>query len=184
MDADAEQVCAWIKGSEGGFVNNPHDRGGATNFGVTIAELKAWRGHAVTVQDVKDLSWNEAKTILQSQYMTPVHFDELPAGLDYSVADESFNSGPVRAIQTLQKVLGVSVDGHYGVVTSAAVIDLKDIPAVIRAYNAARLGWLHTLADWVHFGTGWGNRVALVLKRSLGMAKGLPASVIAQGEAA
>ena len=49
---------------EGGFVNDPRDPGGATNMGITIATLSSWRGTPVTVQDVRNLTKQEARQII------------------------------------------------------------------------------------------------------------------------
>lgn len=49
-----------VKPFEGGYVDHPADPGGATNLGITIHTLRAWRGAAVTKQDVKNLTVAEA----------------------------------------------------------------------------------------------------------------------------
>ena len=42
--------------SEGGFVQDPYDSGGATNLGVTIATWQAYVNRPVSVQEIKDLT--------------------------------------------------------------------------------------------------------------------------------
>lgn len=167
---DTDQVCTWIKGSEGGYVDNPHDPGGATNMGVTLHELAAWRGHAVSKADVRALEWPEAKQIMVKQYLDPISFNALPAGLDYCVADTSYNSGPVKAVKLLQKTVGVAADGHLGLLTLAAVARIKDLPGAVTAYDKARLGWLRFLPTWRIFGRGWSSRVEMVSGRALMLA--------------
>lgn len=56
---------------EGGYVNNPADRGGPTKFGITQATLSDWRGHAATEQDVRNLSQEEAVKIYEARYVAP-----------------------------------------------------------------------------------------------------------------
>lgn len=170
MLSNTAEVTLWIKVSEGGFVDNPRDPGGATNMGVTLRELAAYRGHSVTVHDVQDLTWAEAKTILVAQYMDPVHFNDLPSGLDYCVADESFNSGPTKAIKMLQQIVHTEADGHYGLLTAAAVRGINDREGAVEAYDKARLGFLRHLPTWAYFGNGWLNRVNLVSSRAKIMA--------------
>ena len=93
--------------SEGGFVDDPDDPGGATNLGVTIGTLSAERGHTVTVADVKALTFSEASAIYERAYWNPAHCGELPDGVDLVVFDCAVNSGVARAIRLLQKAAGV-----------------------------------------------------------------------------
>lgn len=159
-------IAVFLKQSEGGFVMNPHDPGGATNYGVTIGELSACRKRPCTVSDVRNLSWIEARDILKSQYWDAVHGDDLPSGLDYCVVDAAVNSGPVRAIEWLQASVGVQADGHYGVITAAAVAAVNDRQAAIKRYDAARLGFMRHLRTWRFFSRGWSARVNLVTERA------------------
>lgn len=104
---------------EGGFVNHPNDRGGATNFGITLRTLAAARGRAVTVEDVRDMTLEEARRIYRANYCTRPKIDRLPALLQPILFDMSINHGPGTAIRLLQQVLNdagqaCDVDGGIG----------------------------------------------------------------------
>nr|WP_234835980.1 glycosyl hydrolase 108 family protein [Sinorhizobium meliloti] len=66
------------------------------------------------------MSREEAADIYRRSYWPQCGVD-LPPGLDYAVFDFGVNSGPARAVKTLQKVVGVREDGHVGEQTLAAV---------------------------------------------------------------
>ena len=75
---DIEDMTAEIVRREGGFVNDPDDPGGGTNFGVTIDTLRARRGTA-TAADVKALTEAEAIALFTSQSLKPPKTNKLPA---------------------------------------------------------------------------------------------------------
>jgi len=62
-----DQIIAEIIQREGGFSDRTADRGGATNFGITIQTLAAWRKKPVTVDDVKKLTPAEATEIYRAR---------------------------------------------------------------------------------------------------------------------
>ena len=172
MKSNREQVIAWIGLSEGGFVDDPRDPGGRTNRGITQATYDAWlRGQGRGARDVLHITKAEADTIMATQYLDPVRFNDLPSGLDYSVGDFAANSGPARAVKELQKLVGAAPDGIMGAKTIAAV-DGADLAGLIAAYNDRRLDFLKSLKIWKTYGRGWGARVAGVKARSLALAKG------------
>src|SRR4051794_32468104 len=107
MKENLERCFQLVLGSEGGFVNNPADPGGATRWGITQRTLSAWRGHPVSIDDVRDLPQSEAVQIYGEQYAKPIQFDDLPSGLDLAIFDTSVNSGPDRAARLLQQTLGM-----------------------------------------------------------------------------
>lgn len=156
---------------EGGYVDHPKDPGGATNHGITHKTLAAWRGKPVTKADVRNLSRAEAALIYRAQYWRPIRGDELPAGLDYALFDFAINSGPARAVKTLQRIVGVPADGIMGAITLDAVS--KRSPAdLINALCDARLAFLKGLKGWPTFGKGWGRRVAEVRAKALALSSG------------
>jgi lysozyme family protein len=132
---------------EGGFVNDPTDRGGATKFGITAATLGAWRGygHAALVEEVRQLSVHEAREIYRQQYIVKPGFAAIDDdGLRAQLVDDAVLSGPRAAITTLQIALGVKPDGILGPVTVAAanqatVASLRTKLVVGRALRLARI---------------------------------------------
>ena len=115
--ANFDRALALLLVSEGGYVNNPRDPGGATKYGITIATLRNYRGRSVTVDDVRQLTADEAGQIYHRNYWSPVRGDLLPAGVDYAVFDFAVNSGPRKAAEMLQECLSVTVDSDIGPVT-------------------------------------------------------------------
>lgn len=106
---------------EGGFVNHPRDKGKATNFGITASTLAFFRGvPSVSVEDVKNLSLEEARSIYRKQYFDAARIGLLPIGIWEQVFDIGVNSGPGVAIRMVQDVLGVTQDGVVGPATIAA----------------------------------------------------------------
>lgn len=145
---------------EGGFSNNPHDPGGATMEGVTQRVYDAYRiVHKLPRAPVSQIPNDELDDIYQKQYWNPIRGDILPSGLDASVFDTSVNSGPTEAIILLQKALGVTADGHIGLMTLAKLRGVNDIEGLISRYNALRLGFMHRLRTWRFFDKGWTARV-------------------------
>lgn len=154
---------------EGGYVDHPHDPGGATNMGITHITLADWRGGPVTKDDVRELTRREAAAIYRANYWNRVHGDELPAGLDLAVFDFAVNSGVARAARHLQAAVGVDRDGAIGPVTLAAVAR-RDAVVLMQALNGRRLDFLRGLDTWQHFGRGWQRRVNEITAAATAMA--------------
>lgn len=148
--------------AEGGYVNRKTDKGGPTNMGITLARLSQERGYPCTIQDLKNLTREEANRIYKEGYWDPIRADELPAGLDYAVYDFYVNSGS-WAIKILQRVLRVKEDGIVGSLTLKAVENYPGgIRALIKEYCDARMTFLRGLGGKQGFGPngrGWTIRV-------------------------
>jgi lysozyme family protein len=157
---------------EGGYGNHPSDPGGATNFGITIADYRRYVKPDATPADVRAMRVDEAKAIYRAHYWDAMRCDKLPAGLDYAVFDFGVNSGNSRAVKYLQRLLGVAVDGRVGDETLAAADNGNAAELAARLCDA-RLAFLKQLKTWPVFGAGWGRRVAEVRAVALGMAKAM-----------
>ena len=159
-----------VLAQEGGYADHPDDPGGATNLGITRKTLARWRGISpwsdLPKSEVMTLAVSEAARIYRAQYWGPGHAGELPAGLDLAVFDFAVNSGPDRALRTLQAVLDVTADGVVGPQTMEAVRH-ANTGSVIEALCTRRLAFLSGLANFSVFGRGWTNRVAAIRAASL-----------------
>lgn len=163
---------------EGGYTNDPVDPGGATNFGITIIDArKYWKADA-TPADVKAMPKSVASDIYRKHYANPMRYDDLPAGLDYSVLDAAINSGVGRAPVWAGKALGILAKSIGDVVAPANAA--PDKVAVIQKYWAVRLAFLQGLKTFWRFGKGWTRRCtqgeAAAVKMWLTLGAVLPAS--------
>jgi lysozyme family protein len=91
---------------EGGYVNNPNDKGGETNYGITIAEARAY-GYA---GPMVSLPKSTAFTIYKNEYWLVPGFDKVEQTM-HALAGELFdtgvNMGPTTASKFLQRALNV-----------------------------------------------------------------------------
>ena len=155
-------IQSYVLASEGGYVNHPRDPGKATNMGITIATLRAWRGTTVTNKDVRNLTQAEALAIYKAQYWDTVRADQLPLGLDYLTFDYGVNSGPARAIKDLQRTVGADADGVIGQKTLDAIasaVRRMGMDGLINAYATRRWNFVQDLSTFSTFGDGWRRRI-------------------------
>lgn len=151
-------IAEAIIAREGGYVNDPDDPGGATNFGVTVHTMRRLGldltgDGAVDAADVRQLSRKQAIEIFLDHYYSRPRIGELPAALRASVFDMYVNAGSnaVKILQRLLRNMGqpVSVDGVIGPRTIiAARMATEDAPDHIAdAYGIARRNYYFALAD-------------------------------------
>ena len=101
---------------EGGFSNNPADKGGATNRGVTLATFRKWYGASKTVEDLRALTDCQWCRIMRS-YWDGVKADQITnQSVAELMADWHVNAG-VNAIKEAQRMFGIKADGIVGPVT-------------------------------------------------------------------
>jgi len=168
MNNNFDKSLKLVLEHEGGWNHDKHDKGGATNKGVTQAVYDGYRAiRGRGKQSVKFLSDEEIRAIYKLQYWDKVHGDYLPAGLDYAMFDFAVNSGVSRASKYLQAVLGVPQDGIIGARTLGAI---DSGVRVINALCDRRMGFLRNIDTFWRFGKGWTRRVVDVRSKALDMA--------------
>lgn len=139
-----------IVGLEGGYVNDPKDPGGETNYGISK--------RAYPDVDIKALTLDQAKGIYRRDYWNAVKADQLPWPLAAYVFDCAVNQGASVAILLLQKTLGVKMDGILGQHTLAAVRkgDQQELASLYMAQRALRYTGTR---NFDRFGLGWMKRL-------------------------
>lgn len=153
-----DTIAKEIVAREGGFVDDPDDPGGATNFGITIGTLRRLgmdldRDGAVTEADLRRLTPQQAAEVYLRHYYRAPRIDRLPACLQASVFDMQVNAG-AQAIRLLQKLLTdmgfpCEVDGVVGPATVAAAQAAEAAAPnhLADAYGIARRNYYYALAD-------------------------------------
>lgn len=162
---------------EGGYVDHPSDPGGATNMGITHKTLARWRMVSpwwnLPKSAVMELQRPEAGKIYRASYWDRCQAGQFPVGLDLALFDFAVNSGPDRAIRTLQAELDVAADGQVGPLTLGAVESYakrKGLGVLIGSLCDRRLAFLSRLPTFATFGRGWTNRVAAIRAAALAAA--------------
>lgn len=131
------QIATQIIEREGGYVNDPDDPGGATNFGVTIHTMRRLGldldlDGQITTADVRALTRDQAIEIFEKHYFEKPLIAMLPDVLHATVFDMYVNAG-ANAIKILQRLLREM--GHS--LTDDGILGPKTIGAAQTAYMSA-----------------------------------------------
>lgn len=119
-----EKIMQGIRKWEGGLTDHPADRGGITNMGITKGYYATYLGvpkELITDDMIRNMDWDTAKAIYFKNTWQKIGIDKLPDILQEPVMHYAVTSGWKRAVQKLQKVVGVKQDGILGPKTLAAV---------------------------------------------------------------
>jgi lysozyme family protein len=128
---DVDNLIDTLIDREGGFVNNPADKGGPTCFGITQGVARA-NGYA---GPMRKLPRSEAAEIYRRLYWLRPRFDEVAtrsACLAAELFDTGVNMGPAVAVTFLQRALtalnrggkdypDLAPDGRVGAATLSAL---------------------------------------------------------------
>ena len=101
-----DQIFNSILEKEGGYVNNPNDKGGPTNWGITQAVARAHGYNG----DMRTLTREQALAIYEADYWYGPRFDQVSAlspDIAAELCDTGVNMGPSIASKFLQCVLNV-----------------------------------------------------------------------------
>lgn len=158
-----EDALAVVLLHEGGFSDNPVDRGGRTMRGVTQAAFNEWltkRGQPV--RDVLGITPEELRSFYRSGYWTPAQCHRLPSALAVVHFDAAVNHGPGRANKLLQRAVNVPADGIVGPVTLGAV-DARPVREIIEDYLWERVAFYRGIiagdSSQLAFIGGWLGRL-------------------------
>lgn len=168
IDGSIEYVLT----NEGGYSNDPQDAGGATNWGITHADLSKWRRSPVSNQDVKNMTKTEAMEIYNAYYWQPLHLDGID---DQAIATCVFDTGVNRGIyvgasyaQRVVNELGgnIAVDGKIGPISTASINSFKRRDFIADYYTLVKAGYDAIVSQHPSqrvFYNGWMNRARKLL---------------------
>tara|TARA_B100001113_G_C20942091_1_gene549212 strand:- start:255 stop:737 length:483 start_codon:yes stop_codon:yes gene_type:complete len=156
MLVNFKDIIVKVLHHEGGYVNDPKDPGGETNFGI------AKRSHPDV--DIKNLTEDKAKSIYKEHYWDKNKVEELPEELRHIYFDMCVNQGKSRAVKILQRAANakgaeLKVDGGLGPITLRAILKSNVELQRVRAYRVKYYADLVTRKpDLEKFYYGWYKR--------------------------
>jgi len=132
------KIIAQIIETEGGYVNDPHDSGGETKYGITKAVARQY-GYTGAM---KSLPKSLAEKIYGQLYWDGLKLDDvevLSPALAYEIADSGINLGPYQVALWLQECLNIfNRQGDlYPDLLSDGVVGRKTLVA-LKSYFSAR----------------------------------------------
>lgn len=108
--ANFEKAIIKVLENEGGYVNDPNDRGGETKYGISK--------RAYPNLDIKNLTIEEAKAIYKKDYWNKIQGDSIKSQqIAYEIFDTAVNMGVRTASKLAQMVVGATPDGVIGTKT-------------------------------------------------------------------
>jgi lysozyme family protein len=155
FDTDFDRLMS----HEGGYVNDPKDPGGETQWGITwpvLLEAVAL-GIVPTDTTIKTLTREQAKAIYKRFFYDAI--GEAHPAIKFQVFDFAVNSGIHTAIRKLQLAVGVADDGRWGP-HSAQVLKAADVNDVLMRFNGLRLRFMTDLKNWPAASRGWARRIS------------------------
>ena len=129
-----DEIIEVVLEHEGGYVDDPDDRGGATNWGVTQAVYEDFVGYKCDKEEIKNMDEDTAKEIYYEKFWKPSRADKLPTEVRETYFDMVVNHGRGGAVKILQQACNnkrkpenyIAVDGGIGPNTIRAAANLKN----------------------------------------------------------
>lgn len=136
FDTTFQLIIEDVLEHEGGYVNDPRDKGGETKFGIS----KRWFPEV----DIKNLTKQEAIRLYYDHYWKPSRAYELPEELRATYFDMCVNMGQTQAVKILQKAINskisgiIDIDGKIGpkTIQSSAMLEKGRLQAYRCLYYA------------------------------------------------
>ena len=159
MQNKFDQCFSALMENEGGYVHDPSDPGGETNWGITIAVARS-NGYTGAM---REMPIDTAKTIYHRKYWEK-WMECAPMPLAFELFDCAVNCGLSRSAKLLQRSLGITEDGVVGPKTMAAASSVSPVK-LWSLFVAAVIEYRSGLDGWKHYSRGWTRRAAANLRR-------------------
>lgn len=166
MSLEFDKAFERTVGLEGGYVNDPHDRGGETKYGISKRSYPKL--------DIKNLSLYEAKRIYYKDFWATdkMNLDIIPTKISLELFDTGVNLGIHKARKMLQRALNLlnrvetryedlTVDGWIGELSLKAIAK-TDTNELLKTLNGLQFLVYYDIVERDHtqerFFAGWVKR--------------------------
>lgn len=175
-----ERAVEMVLRHEGGYIKDPNDPGGATNYGISLRFLSKLgvidpadgylvgdvdRDGDIDIHDIILMTREDAIAIYRSQWWDRYGYARIEyEPLATKLLDLSVNMGPAAAHRLLQRSVNVTlgrrlvVDGILGPKSIACINCVADPEALLRAFLDRAEGFYRSL-NQPRYLKGWLNRL-------------------------
>lgn len=138
--------------NEGGYVNDPNDPGGETNFGITAKYLNHMGRPCKNMRDYTvDEAISEYRLLWNSMYYALIHDDALAT----SVFSAAINMGDKQAVKLLQRAYNsltgdnakLKDDGILGIQTLRSINQCEEKTGLLDAFKNTRSNFYRSLVE-------------------------------------
>lgn len=156
-----------VIGHEGGFQDQPTDRGNWTSGVINKGELKGTKfgisAASYPTLDIKNLTVEQAKAIYKRDFWDKLGMERFNPAMQYQLFDAAINHGWGNTSKILQRAVGVKDDGIIGPATLAkvAAMELNDL---LLNFVASRMDFFLAVPTFTTYGRGWMARCATNLR--------------------
>lgn len=166
--ANFDEAVARVLKNEGGYIDNSKDKGGVTNYGISLRFLMNINKQA-TPETIRDLTIAEAKELYLNHFWLPNKYQELNSQrLANKVFDTSVNMGAKMGNRFLQIAIniltnkGIVEDGIIGSKTIDIINSLEVDNNLLRIYSLLQKEYYSSIVinnnSQIAFLKGWFNR--------------------------
>lgn len=106
-----EQALKFTLRHEGGYSNDPHDKGGETNYGISRRFLDTTEFASL---DLKTITLNQVSTIYKTHFWNHRYENIKDKTLAIKLFDFGVNIGKATSVRILQSVVDSKEDGIFG----------------------------------------------------------------------
>lgn len=159
-------LVAKVISSEGGYVNDPDDPGGATKYGIAFNYNQgALAKIGITApEQVKDLTLDQAREIYYWKYWQAAGCDKIAdKKLAYTHFDTAVNCGIGAAARIMMRLSQNPKNFEAGGKNVSLWREL------FSQYQKQRMDYYMQCKGWKKYGEGWTNRLNRVTKQGLAM---------------
>ena len=139
-----DEILNEVISKEGGYVNHKNDYGGPTNMGITQDTLSRYYGRRATIDEVRNLSVDQAKEIYERQYYSNPRLDMLPTAIQPIAVDTAVLFGPRKAIMFLQSIVN---QAGFGPVNEDGIMGPNTKNAIDAAFQAMKNYFINAVVE-------------------------------------
>ena len=141
------KALAFVLSKEGGYVNDPDDKGGATNKGITQNTYDSYlKTHKQTTKNIKNITTEEVHAIYYNNYWVKTGCDKMTPIFAVIAFDTAVNMGVGRVGEFMKAA-------EYKFPDKFILARIKKYTEFAKIGNQKKflLGWLNRVFDLIEF---------------------------------